>query len=174
MTYQPELHHRKTTRLKNYDYSQCGIYFITICIFEHKSKLGKIENQVMVLNQFGNIVLEEILKTEIIRPEIKIHDFVIMPNHLHLVIEILNVEKSSLIIEIPENRMKPKSISSFVSGFKAAVTVRINKINDTQGSPFWQRNYYDNIIRNEKSYNKVMQYIKDNPIKWTSDKYYED
>ena len=95
MKYNPDIHHRKSIRLKGYDYSQSGLYFITICTYEGLNFLGKIENGEMILNEYGKIAEEEILKTAEIRKNIEIDGYCIMPNHIHMIIEIKELEKDA-------------------------------------------------------------------------------
>ena len=97
MRYNPDIHHRKSIRLKGYDYSQSGLYFITICTYEGLNFLGKIENGEMILNEYGKIAEEEILKTAEIRKNIEIDGYCIMPNHIHMIIEIKEEEKQNKI-----------------------------------------------------------------------------
>ena len=90
MKYNSEKHHRKSIRLKGYDYSRAGLYFITMCCQNRANVFGEIINGKMVLNQFGEIVRDEWEKSEIIRNEIKIFEYIVMPNHFHGIVEILN------------------------------------------------------------------------------------
>jgi len=86
-----DLHfHRKSIRLQGYDYSQSGMYFITICAFDHAHLFGKIENDAMILNPAGWIVYDEWIKTPEIRSEMKIHEFIVMPNHFHAIVGIIS------------------------------------------------------------------------------------
>lgn len=89
MTYNPTLHHRKSIRLQGYDYSQAGLYFITICTHGRVPLFGEIADGVMVLNVAGNIVSEEWHKTGQIHHQIGLHEFVIMPNHIHGIIQLV-------------------------------------------------------------------------------------
>lgn len=89
--YNPDAHHRHSIRIKEYDYSQEGMYFITICTKDRECIFGTISNNKMILNEYGKIVETEIIKTEELRKNIKINNCVIMPNHMHMIIEIENV-----------------------------------------------------------------------------------
>jgi hypothetical protein len=88
--YNPDIHHRKSIRLKGYDYSQAGEYFITLCCYDRQCWFGNIQNGEMTLNQFGQIASDEWIKSAQIRSEIKLHQFVVMPNHIHGIVEITN------------------------------------------------------------------------------------
>ena len=188
---------RHTTRYKEYDYSKPGFYFITICTHNKKDIFGKIKDieindnisePEMILNDTGKIVNEEIINAALIRKEIRIDNFVIMPNHIHVIVEILSEEyvgangNSPLSIITPkndykrancrlplQNKMKPKSISSFVSGFKASVTRRMKKISNDENITIWQRNYFDRIIRNDVELNKIRDYVISNPSNFKND-----
>ncbi len=176
---------RKRHRLKNYDYSSNGAYFITICTNERKPLFGHIEDGIMLLNRYGKIAEEEIKKTNILRADksIKITNWVVMPNHIHLLIEI---QHDPLFDAYPqyETFAKPtrQSIPTVVRAYKSSVTNRIRKscdADDVDGHvtpcPYivWQDGYFDNIIKNDKMYEKVWQYIISNPMLWVDDCYNE-
>ena len=107
MIYNPDIHHRKSIRLKGYDYSKSGLYFITICTYEGLNFLGKIEKGKMILNKYGKIAEEEILKTAEIRKNIEIDGYCIMPNHIHMIIEIKEMELEATD-EKEEKKIKEK------------------------------------------------------------------
>ena len=195
MIYNPEIHHRKSIRLKGYDYSKNGIYFITICTNNRENLFGKItttkitNNPVgahcmcpepkMILNQYGKIVEEEIIRTTEIRENILINEYVIMPNHIHLLIEIADNkldDKQGHMQCAPTvekfGKSTSNSIPTIVKLLKASSTKRINILRDTEGLPVWQRNYHENIIRTEATYIKVSDYIRNNPLKWEDDMYF--
>jgi len=107
--------------------------------------------------------------------EIILDQFIVMPNHIHgIVIINKNDNKLGANSHSPLQRMKPKSISSFIAGYKSVVTKRINQIRNTHRQPVWQRNYYEHIIRDEKDLNRIREYIVNNPVKWEEDEYYKD
>ena len=89
MKYNSEKHHRRSIRLKGYDYSQSGLYFITICVLNRHCLFGEIENDEMILNEYGKIAATEWINTESIRDNIRLHEYIIMPNHIHGIIEII-------------------------------------------------------------------------------------
>ena len=170
---------RRHHRLKNYDYSSNGAYFITICSYKKLHIFGSIENGVMTYSKYGEIACEEINKTNLLRNEngIKITNWVVMPNHIHLLIEISH---DFLFDTNPqfEKFSKPtkQSIATIVRAYKSSVTKEIHKLLDDSnghGSPcpyvIWQNGYYDNIIKNDKMYEKVSQYIDSNPALWQDD-----
>ncbi|MTJ32009.1 transposase [Aphanizomenon sp. UHCC 0183] len=193
MKYNPDIHKRQSIRLQGYDYSQSGLYFITICCYERECLFGNIINSQITLNNFGELIKEEWLKSAEIRKEIELDEFVIMPNHFHGIVIINqeinrdfiknNVEasdnnvgangRSPLRQEIqsspPKISMKPKSLSSLIAGFKSATTKKINMIRNTPQNPVWQRNYYDHIIRNDESLTRIREYLQNNPLSWEND-----
>jgi putative transposase len=178
MKYNPEIHHRHSIRLKGYDYSSTAFYFVTICSHQKQCLFGEIVNEEMILNEYGRIIAEEWVKSSTIREEIELDEWIVMPNHFHAIIAI-NKQLSNFY-ETNNNfqgigpTMKPKSLSSAISGFKSAATSRINKIPKTFGSPVWQRNYYEHIIRDESSLERIREYIENNPKSWNTDKLHPD
>jgi len=164
----------ESTRLMDYDYSSNGYYFITLCTKNRECLFGEIINEEMQLSAIGEIVLQGWEKSFAIRKELFCDEFVIMPNHIHGIV-IINKPHIDIPVEThdraslqPTHRM-PKSISSFVAGFKSAMTKRVNEIRQTPGMPLWQSRFYDHIIRDEKSLNKIRNYIVNNPINWQTD-----
>lgn len=169
---------RKPNRLKDYDYSQAGMYFITICIKDRMELLGKIFNQNMTLSEYGWIVKSEIENITSIRQECLIHEYVIMPNHLHLIVEIISVGydgnrtdlhntlRADCHLPLQDQPLQwKKSVSNMVQGLKGAVTRRI-------GFSLWQRSFHDHIIRNQSDYDRIAEYVKNNPMRWETDCFY--
>ncbi len=164
------LHSRKSIRLKGYDYSQTGAYFVTICAHNRECLFGEVVNGIMNQNKYGGIVEKELLKSNDIRKEICINEYIIMPNHVHMIVYIVETNGRSSLQQHSTFRMKPKSLSSFMAGFKSKVTKRFNMMRKTPGIPVWQRNYYEHIIRNEDGLNRIREYIINNPIQWQFDR----
>ncbi|GCL56175.1 hypothetical protein NIES3806_35340 [Microcystis aeruginosa NIES-3806] len=183
MTFDPEKHHRRSIRLRNYDYSQPGAYFVTICTYQKQSWFGEIKNGQIYLNQLGKIVADEWLKTCKIRPNFKLDEWVIMPNHFHGIVIIndysgddqsLGARDAPLDLGARDAplQQKPNSLSSCIAGFKSAVTKRINLLRQNTDTPIWQRNYYESILRDEKYLAVVREYIINNPKNWPNDRDY--
>ncbi len=200
MKYDPKFHHRRSIRLQGYDYSQNGAYFITLCAQDRKPIFGKIVNNEMQLTPFGDIVRAEWLKTAEMRKNIEMDEFVVMPNHLHGIIVIddgigrgampraQDIEESTGTLQraptsaptpIIERFGQPTSntIPTILRGFKAAVTKQINTIQINAGKynkpeRIWQKNYYEHVIRNEVSLNKIREYIMSDPLHWKEDDLY--
>jgi len=174
------MQNRQSIRLHGYDYSRKGAYFITICAKNRQCLFGKITNDKMVLNKYGKIVQDEWMESSRIRKEIKLDYFIVMPNHIHGIIFITNQNPSSRSTETNDvgatgrsplpRGPKPKSLGSFVAGFKSIITKRINEFRKIPGSSVWQRNYYDHIIRNENELHQTREYIVNNPAKWEYDR----
>ena len=155
-----ELPRRKNIRLKEYDYSSNGAYFLTICVKEKSELLGAINvgaNCVRpVLSDIGQTVEGEIATLSKTYEGIVVDKFIIMPNHIHMII----------IIDYEQERTQfAPTISRIVKQFKGAITKQI-------GYSIWQRSYNDHIIRNKEDYLRIWQYIEENPAKWTDDEYY--
>ncbi len=213
MKYNPLIHHRRSIRLKGYDYSQAGAYFITICTKNRQRLFGEITDGEMILNEMGQIAYNEWLKTPELRPNVSLDVFVIMPNHMHGIIIINDDETGRGELHSPYNDdirnpnelhspnhdiansgelnrgefekgefdspLPPVStpfgspsgnIGAIVRGYKSSVTKQINLLN--YDGTVWQRNYHEHIIRNERSYQRISDYIIDNPKLWTDDKFY--
>jgi putative transposase len=184
MSYNPNKHHRRSIRLKGYDYSQAGLYFITICCKNKACLFGSItlggENltPTMILNNAGKITEECWLDIPKHFPNVILHEHIIMPNHIHGIIELV-VEKNVQPYDGKNNalyfgkstkyslavRCSPsKTIGSVIRGFKIGVTKWFHE--NTYIDTVWQTNYYDIIIRNEQSYQNISRYIINNPVKW--------
>ena len=178
MKFDPQKHHRRSIRLKGYDYSQSGWYYITLCTRNRERLFGEVVGSNMKLIELGKIAEKEWLKTAKIRKNIIIDQYIIMPNHLHGIIGIMDREAESkgTMHRAPtiEQFSKPtsNSIPTIIRGFKSAVTKKINNLRNTPYVSVWQRNYYERVIRNEPELNRIRNYILQNPLNWDIDKYY--
>jgi REP element-mobilizing transposase RayT len=163
---------RKSIRLKEYDYSLPNWYYVTINTFMNECLFGEIENGYISLNEFGMIAQEEWFKTKQIRKNVDLDYYQIMPNHIHGIIIIdYQIRKGELQFAPTNKFISPSnSVGAIIRGFKSAVTTRINSIKQTKRKPFWQRNYFEHIIRTEKDLEKIRKYIINNPLKWYLDK----
>ncbi|HZF33660.1 MAG TPA: transposase [Candidatus Angelobacter sp.] len=166
--------HRRSIRLREYDYAQPGGYFVTICTHDHKCLFGEVVDSEMHLNELGEIVATEWLQTAEIRSEIALDAFVVMPNHVHAVVFITKDLPSPSKDVLPRARRGtgPRSLSALVAGFKAATTRRANSIQRKPIDPLWQRNYYEHVIRNDQDLDRIRRYVTDNPARWTDDGYH--
>jgi len=194
--YDPEKHHRRSIRLKGYDYTRPGAYFVTICTEKHAYLFGDICNETMQLNRYGDIVKACWDKLPQNFPFVKLDTFVVMPNHMHGIVIITDrdcnnddagrgeafavskrvqnslgaVNASPLQSKMQQpHGTQSDSLGAIMQNFKSVSTRKINTMNKTPGISLWQRNYYDHIIRNEKSLNIIRRYILYNPVMWTYD-----
>ena len=177
MKYDPTKHHRRSTRLKGYDYTQPGAYFVTICTYQREPLFGEIVDGNMILNACGEIARDEWFKTARIRNNVQLNEdeFVVMPNHLHGIIWIIEPVVGARRRRAPtthETFGSPVSgsIPTIMRSFKSAVTKRINQHLDSPGMPVWQRNYYEHIVRDDDELDAIRGYIRDNPLRWALDR----
>ena len=171
--YDPHKHTRHSFRLQGYDYTQQGMYFVTICTFQRECLLGAMENKKMVVSQIGRIVEEEWLNTPLLRSNVSLDTFVVMPNHFHGIIAITSTGRGAARRAPTVERFgKPvaRSLATIIRSFKSATTKRINEIRDTPGQPCWQRNYYEHVIRGEEELTRARTYIIMNPLSWHLDR----
>jgi REP element-mobilizing transposase RayT len=165
--YNPNIHHRRSMRLKGYDYARAGLYFITICCQNRIHRFGHVENGNMVLNEFGQIAHDEWLKLPQRFPNFSLDVFQIMPDHMHGIIALSAATAAGATLAVAP------TISDIVGSYKSIVANECLKIykskNEIMGK-LWQRNYHDRIIRNTQSYHRISKYIIDNPAKWTEKK----
>jgi REP element-mobilizing transposase RayT len=171
--YNPEKHHRSSIRLNGYNYAQSGWYFVTICTKDKDYVLGKIIDSKMKLNEKGNIIKKWWYQIPIEYPHIKLDEFIIMPNHFHGILNIIGQNgrgevTTPLHISHDKQKMKP-TLGQIIAYFKYQTTKNINQVNHSPGIKFWQRNYWERIIRDEQELYRIRKYILDNPIKWESD-----
>ncbi len=219
--YAAKKHHRRSVRLRGYDYSQPGEYFVTLCVEDMKTLFGRVLDGRMELNALGEIADQEWRQSSTIRHELELDDWVVMPNHLHGIVRIVapagplvgtqsqspspkaivgaqgivplrplgNATKAPLglarlpkpgvgaqglaplrpLSRIPPRR--PRSLATFVGGFKSAVKIRINELRGTPRAPVWQENYHEHIIRNPHELEILRDYIRHNPLRWACDRY---
>ena len=195
--YNPDKHHRRSIRLVGYDYSQAGLYFVTLVCQDRAHLFGVVKDGIMYLNEFGQIAADEWLHTQEVRNNVVLHEFVVMPNHIHGIIEIQYPKESSNIVGAFKS--PSQTIGAIVRGYKIATIKRIKELVkrteesngvDSKGKlqfvptattattreiiksldyKIWQRNYYEHIIRDEKAYINISNYIIENPVKWEVD-----
>lgn len=188
MPFDPDRHHRRSIRLHGYDYTRYGVYFITICEVHRECLFGEGRDGKVRLNEFGEIVREEWLRTPTLRPYVHLEEFIVMPNHFHGILVVdhraagvgatraspcLRTETRARHVTLQlQNEMphgpKPGSVGSIVGSFKSAVSRRINAVRDTPGSRVFQRDYYDHIIHGGEL-QAIARYIRDNPRDWLED-----
>jgi REP element-mobilizing transposase RayT len=200
MPHNPNTHHRKSIRLKGYDYSQAGLYFITICAQDRFWLFGNIENGEMTLNDAGSRANVCWLNIPNHFPNVVLHEHIVMPNHVHGIIELVGANNHSPDIHLPVNHLPvnhlpvnhlheigaknvsydngAKNVSPLRSPSKTIGSiVRGYKIGVTKWfrsnenmENIWQRNYWEHIIRDEQSYHRIVKYIINNPKNWKKGK----
>lgn len=168
--YDPEKH-RRSIRVKGYDYSTPGLCFITICTQNHKCIFGKVSKEgEMRLNRLGRIAEKCWYGLQDHFPNVQLDEFEVTPNHIHGILFITG-KGTACRAPTTERFGKPisKALPTIVRSFKSAATKHINDFHDTAGAKVWQRNYYEHIIRNEKKLKSIRESIANNPINWISD-----
>jgi len=186
MRYDSARHHGRSVRVRGYDYTQPGAYFITVCTRDRNSLFGEVVDDQSCLNDFGRITQQEWLRTGLIRTTVQVDEFIVMPNHIHGIL-IVDEQggsdcrgtvhraptasvRSYVLSEEQFGRPVPRSVPTIVRSFKATVTTRINALRGTPGKPVWKRGYYEHIIRSEDELGRIRQYIADNPLRWSLDR----
>ena len=181
--YDPERHHRRSIRLKGYDYTRPGAYFVTICTHDRKCLFGHVVDGQMRLNAFGKIVEWTWHDLPNHVDHIVLDAFVVMPNHVHGIIIIVddgNVTMGRGIVgagsvgagsePAPTQKTKSHGLPEIIRQFKTFSARRINECRGIRGTPVWQRNYYEHIIRNERALHAIRRYIVENPLRWNRDR----
>jgi putative transposase len=197
--FDPLIHHRRSIRLRGYDYSRPGRYFITICCQGRECRFGTIENGIMTLNDAGRMIEKWHQELPNKFPEISLGEYIVMPNHFHAIIIIMDPPnvRADLCVRpddmgdtvqnrgehvgspLPDGSFQPDGapLPRIVQWFKTMTTNEYIRGVKTLGwerfdGKLWQRNYYEHIIRDEKSFITISEYIKNNPAKWIDDKFY--
>lgn len=165
------LYKRRSIRLKNYDYSREGYYFVTICPQDRKCLFGDIVNGEMKINEMGKILNQAIQQTPIIRDNVKIDVFQIMPNHVHIIL-IITYCGRGVMHYAPTAQLKSPSqtLGSIIRGIKSITSKQIRIMMNNREFPVWQRNFYERIIHSEKELNQIRFYIQMNPSRWERDR----
>ena len=163
-----DLPNRKRTRLKGYDYSLPGAYFVTICTAKKSHLFGEIKNNEMHLSNIGKIVNKEISDIETHYENIRIDRYVIMPNHIHMIISILKTEGINPFPTVKYD------IPNVVGKFKAGVTRIVgNAFMHSAINPIFQSSFHDHVIRGDQDYQKIAEYIDTNVLRWEKDCFYK-
>jgi len=167
----PDKHHRHSIRLKDYDYSQAGAYFVTICTRDREGLFGEIADELMRLSLSGDIVRACWDDLPRHYSHVALDVFVIMPNHIHGIIVLADpMVVGAGFKPAPTTVNKRHRLTEIIRAFKTFSSRRINELHNTPGRPVWQRNYYEHVIRNENDLDEVRKYIVNNPLKWDLDK----
>ncbi|MDZ7337191.1 MAG: transposase [candidate division KSB1 bacterium] len=190
MKYDPEKHHRRSIRLKGYNYSQPGAYFVTIVTQDRECLFGEVVDGEMQLHDAGHMVCEEWNALPNRFPNVDLDAFIVMPNHIHGIIIITDAEPGPVgaglvgagLVPAPNGetpngattRVAP-TLGDIVGALKSVTTVRYIQGVKQSGWPLfrgrlWQRNYYEHIIRDEESLHRIVEYIVTNPARWETDR----
>ena len=165
---------RRSIRLPGFDYAQPGAYFVTICTWDRACVLGQVVNDEINLSQAGRVVQATWEDLPRHFPHVRLDAWIVMPNHVHGIIVLTDPDDMPVgagFKPAPANNSgSPRhGLPEIVRAFKTFSSRRINAARSTVGAPFWQRNYYEHVIRNDESLNRIRQYIKDNPARWHED-----
>lgn len=184
MPYHPKQHHRRTIRLPEYDYAEVGAYFVTICTDDRRAVFGQVIDNTVKLNTYGQIARDEWLKTAELRSNVELDTFVVMPNHLHAILFIIeppqesdralpSADTTSNAQVAKAGKPLPDTLGAIVGSYKSSVSREINRLRAADSAPVWQRNYFEKIIRDERMLNAIRDYITANPANWAKDEYYK-
>ncbi len=183
----PDVRNRQSIRLRDFDYTVGGAYFVTMCAWQRECLFGDVVDGGVRLNGIGEIVRDEWLRTPQIRTNVELDEFIVMPNHFHAILWIIADddvgatrwvahERRPMTQTRATHRVAPTaagpssgSVGAIIGQFKSAATKRINTMRDNPGCPIWQRNYYEHVIRGERDLHAIRQYVADNPMKWELD-----
>lgn len=164
---------RNSIRLRNYDYTSTGLYFVTICTHERENLFGEVLEEQMVLNDWGQIVQQEWENTASLRAYVQLDEYVIMPNHFHAILALnVGAQHAAPSVTRPRMNVDAGSLGAVLRAFKSAVTREINLKRNTPAFPVWQRNYFERVIRNDQELTLTREYIASNPLQWHPDEEY--
>ena len=197
MPYDRTKHHRRSIRLPGYDYTSPGAYFVTLCVQRGQCLLGQVVDGEMQPSQFGQVAGHYWKRIPLHSAHIKLDAWVVMPNHLHGIIVISGSGGASLASasstgnltteETPlsdpgapgdapplrqpalQSGLQAGSLGAIIGNYKSVSTRRLNRLRGTPGTPFWQRNYWEHVIRYDQSLDRIREYIGDNPARWPED-----
>ncbi|MBR5982674.1 MAG: transposase [Bacteroidales bacterium] len=169
MPFDPNIHHRRTIRLKEYDYSNNGLYYVTICTKDRECLFGEITDGKMNVNVYGEILESVWNGLPSHYPNVVLHEHIVMPDHFHAIIQIDNERNVGAGFKpAPTDAGQPPrkhGLSEIVRALKTFSSRKINDLRQTQGTPVWQRNYYEHIIRDGDEYSQIANYIMENPLR---------
>ena len=186
---------RRSIRLRDFDYAGNAMYFVTVCAVGRRCLFGEIDDGSMTLNAVGAMVEREWLRSATIRVELDLHSFVVMPNHLHCLLTCTPLDEPIPAVGArgarpgPATglshrchrvgrvkgarhaplRTTPRSLGSFIGGFKAAATRQYREVTGEMGGSLWQRGYYEHVVRDDRDFARIGGYIANNPANWTLD-----
>ena len=170
--------HRRSIRLPEYDYSQAGLYYLTIRTHQPVQLFGRVVDGKMQLNSLGQIAHDEWLRTADVRSNVVLVEFVVMPNHVHVLFWIVDdLIRPDTPVACPDGQRirrfgesVPGSVSAIMRQYKSLVTKQINRILNTPVASVWQRNFYERVVRDEREANNTRRCIVENPMQWHLDR----
>jgi len=173
MRYNPDRHHRVTVRLPKHRYTQ-GTYFVTICSFNRQHLFSTVYDGSVILTDLGCIVDAEWRRLQSTRSFVRLDTYVIMPDHVHAIIELYPHHKSPRAEPEEPNWIATRrfaqpasqSLQSLIGQFKSRVTKQVHVLRRRSGISVWQPGFYDHIVRDQYDLNRIRRYISDNPIRW--------
>jgi putative transposase len=164
---------RSPVRLKEYDYSRPGAYFLTVCVNRHRCLFGEVSEDEVRLSDGGRIVWECWGDLPRHYPHVQTDAFVVMPNHVHGIIVLTRTNVRAGLRPAPTGSdVALHGLPEIVRALKSFSARRINELQRTPGAWIWQRGYYERVVRNEEELNRIRRYIADNPARWSDDKYH--
>jgi putative transposase len=176
MAYDPKTHHRRSIRLKGYDYARPGWYFVTVCVHEKRHLFGDVAEGEMVLNEAGQVVRRAWRNLPSRFPRMILDEHVVMPNHFHGIIHIVGAGlappqkgDASITATSKGTASRGPTFADAVRVFKSTAARAVNVLLSLQGNRLWQRDYYEHIIRNEREVEIIREYIRTNPQRWATD-----
>lgn len=170
------LHNRRSLRLPGYDYTFPTAYFVTILTWQRRPVLGQVIDHAMQLSKTGLIAQREWLRLAQRFTQVELDAFVVMPDHLHGILLLLDVkarstEGTSAADDSPSRpHVVPGSLGAIVRAYKSTVARLVNFNRFSGGEPFWQRNYFERIIFDERDLERVREYIRSNPLRWPKER----
>jgi putative transposase len=188
--YDPQKHHRRSIRLKGYDYTQPGAYFVAIVAWGRQEIFGQIRDRNMALSPIGQVVMRTWQGLPRYFPNVVLGEFCVMPSHVHGIIQLVEPDwrwggSITTPVSEPDPIMNKRGqepaggetrpypmrhgLPEIVRAFKSYSARQINYLRHTAGSPVWQRNYYERVVRNEEELRQMADYISNNPLGWDTD-----
>ncbi|MBZ5546212.1 MAG: transposase [Acidobacteriia bacterium] len=176
MAYDPKIHHRRSIRLKGYDYARPGWYFVTVCVQDTQHLLGEVVDGEMNLNEAGQIVRRAWRNLPSRFPSVLLDEHVVMPNHFHGIIHIVGAGlappregDASIAPTAKVTASRAPTLVDTVRVFKSTAARAVNVLLQRQGRRLWQRDYFEHIIRSDRELEIIREYIRTNPQRWATD-----
>jgi len=168
MTFNPDIHHRRSIRFRDYDYSNAGAYFVTICTFQRECLFGEVQGGNFVSNEAGEIVTDIWMDLTKRFSSLSLDEFVVMPNHFHGILLFADAFGSCATSK-PGAASGAPTLGTVLRAFKSLSAIAVNKTIGRQGVSLWQRNYYERVIRDEQELDVLRQYVAANPSQGEKD-----